>query len=541
MRLDRSSLKTRARVVYGTVAVIGILGVLLSASTFERLLEQRRALADHIDPAALAAQRWLGAYLNQESGVRGYVLSAEPSFLGPYRSGEITAAKEEREVRRLLVGEPALRKLVDTFDARATHWQLDQARPLIGQTSTNGATQVSDKRLRESKVAFDGVRAAYLRLASRLDAARRATRDRLAARSRDLAIFSSSAVALLGFGVAGTWVMLNRWVLLPLARLGADARIVADGDLDHEVSVLGAPEIAALGRDMESMRQRILAEVAVVDTARVRLMEQAADLERSNQELEQFAYVASHDLQEPLRKISGFCQLLERRYKGQLDDRADEYIGFAVDGAKRMQRLINDLLAFSRVGRTTASFLPVDLAAIAAIAVHTMREQIEESGARVDIGPLPTVPGDPTLLEVLIQNLIGNAIKFRGDDPTVVAIRAEPDGDLWQFTCSDNGIGIEPDYAERVFVIFQRLHTRETYEGTGIGLAMCRKIVEFHGGHIHVDLDPDRPGTTIRWTLPATPTETLPATPTETPTETPTATPTGTPTGTPTESAGTIP
>jgi signal transduction histidine kinase len=518
--LDLSSLRTRARVVYGLLALVAIVGSTFGVITFGRVLDQRRRLADHVDPANVAAERWLGAYVDEESGVRGYVLSGEATFLQPYRVGEATARREEANVRKFLADEAALLPLVDRFDRTAERWRRGQAGPLISRTRSAGRLQVSDARLRQSRTEFDRVRGDYLRLARALDDARGDARDSLDRRTAELAAALATALGLLALGIIGTWIMLNRSILGPLGRLGDDAQRVTQGDLEHEIGRLGPREIAELATDMESMRRRILEEVAIVEAARVRLEAQAVDLARSNQELEQFAYVASHDLQEPLRKISGFCQLLERRYAGQLDERADEYIAFAVDGAKRMQRLINDLLAFSRVGRTSASFVPVDLDAVAASALATLQRPIEEAGASVEIGPLPEIPGDPSLLEALVQNLVANAIKFRGDDPPVVTLTAvrssrgaDPEGtpaagsrrpgDEWIFTMRDNGIGIEPAYAERVFVIFQRLHTRDTYEGTGIGLSLCRKIVEFHGGRIWVEPQDDA-GTTIRWTLPVT-------------------------------------
>jgi light-regulated signal transduction histidine kinase (bacteriophytochrome) len=227
------------------------------------------------------------------------------------------------------------------------------------------------------------------------------------------------------------------------------------------------------------------------------------DLQRSNAELEQFAYVASHDLQEPLRKVTSFCQLLQQRYQDQLDDRGSQYIEFAVDGAKRMQGLINDLLAFSRVGRTTEHFAAVDLGTCVAAAVKSLGTAIEESGATVTANSLPVVTCDSGLLTSVFQNLIGNAIKFRADAAPEVRIEAVRDGSFWLFSVTDNGIGIEPRFAERVFVIFQRLHSRETYAGTGIGLALCRKIIEFHGGTIWLDTD-RFPGTRIWFTLPVT-------------------------------------
>jgi light-regulated signal transduction histidine kinase (bacteriophytochrome) len=211
--------------------------------------------------------------------------------------------------------------------------------------------------------------------------------------------------------------------------------------------------------------------------------------------------VASHDLQEPLRKVAGFCQLLEKRYGDQLDERGREYIWFASDGARRMQDLINDLLAFSRVGRNNAAFVPVDLTEVAAEVVEMFAEPIAETGATVDVAPLPTVHGDRRLLAAVFQNLVSNALKFRGEDPPRVDIACERDGDHWSFAVTDNGIGIEPEYADQIFTIFKRLHNKADYEGTGIGLALCKKIVEFHGGRVGVEPGSGG-GSTFTFTLP---------------------------------------
>jgi signal transduction histidine kinase len=212
--------------------------------------------------------------------------------------------------------------------------------------------------------------------------------------------------------------------------------------------------------------------------------ETEAALLRSNTELEQLAYVASHDMQEPLRMVASYLQLLAQRYQGQLDADADEFIGYAVDGAKRMQALINDLLAYSRVGTKARPFQPTDCNEIVDIALGNLLLAIKETGALIRVGPLPRLMGDPSQLRQLFQNLIANAIKFRRAEPPTVDISAEPAGDAWRFRVTDNGIGIAEEYHERIFVLFQRLHGRADYPGTGIGLAICKKIVERHGGEI---------------------------------------------------------
>ena len=233
-----------------------------------------------------------------------------------------------------------------------------------------------------------------------------------------------------------------------------------------------------------------------------RLKAVADDLARSNAELEQFAYVASHDLQEPLRMVASYTQLLARRYAGKLDQDADDFIGFAVDGARRMQELINDLLTYSRAGTRPLERQRVDTGRLVDEIASDLAVAIAEGGASVTHDDLPTVYADPVQLRQLFQNLIANGLKFqRAGVPPHVHVSATPGAGKWTFDVRDNGIGIEPQYIERIFVLFQRLHTRADYPGTGIGLAICKKIVERHGGHIGVQSAPEQ-GTTFWFTLP---------------------------------------
>jgi PAS domain S-box-containing protein len=231
------------------------------------------------------------------------------------------------------------------------------------------------------------------------------------------------------------------------------------------------------------------------------LARQTTELARSNEELERFAYVASHDLQEPLRMVASYTQLLARRYRGKLDADADEFIGYAVNGANRMQQLIRDLLEYSRVGTRGGEFAPVACDEIVAQILGDLAAAIGETGATIVAGALPTVSADRSQLRQLFQNLVENALKYRSDAPPVVHIDASREGDDWHFTVRDNGIGIGPEYAERIFVIFQRLHTQAEYPGTGIGLAVCKRIVERHGGRIWVESQPGE-GATFHFTLP---------------------------------------
>jgi len=232
-----------------------------------------------------------------------------------------------------------------------------------------------------------------------------------------------------------------------------------------------------------------------------KLKQTLAELKRSNSELEQFAYLTSHDLQEPLRMVSSYLQLLERRYKGRLTSDADEFIAYAVDGATRMRKMINDLLDYSRGSTRRKPFQPTKCEAVLERALANLRVVIEESGTVVTHHPLPTVMADDVQLLQLFQNLIGNAIKFRSQEPPRVYVSAEQKGNEWVFSIRDNGIGIDPEYAERIFQVFQRLHSRAEYPGTGIGLAICKKVVERHGGRIWVKSQPGA-GSTFYFTIP---------------------------------------
>ena len=260
--------------------------------------------------------------------------------------------------------------------------------------------------------------------------------------------------------------------------------------------------VAARTAELMQANEQLKVDIAARKQAEYKLDLKAQELARSNEELGRFAYVASHDLQEPLRMVASFTQLLARRYKGKLDADADEFIGFAVDGATRMQQLIQDLLSYSRV-TTKGKALKLTESRIACEnAVKNLGGAIRDSGAKLTLGTLPQVQADTTQLTQVFQNLIGNAIKYcRGGQSPEIKVVATKDGADWVFSVQDNGIGIEPQYFERIFQMFQRLHTRNEYSGTGIGLTICRKIVERHGGRIWVESQPGN-GSTFLFTIP---------------------------------------
>lgn len=255
--------------------------------------------------------------------------------------------------------------------------------------------------------------------------------------------------------------------------------------------------------ELEAANRRLAAESAERKEALDELHRTAAELKRSNQELEQFAYVASHDLKEPLRKIRIYLQLLGQRYAEKLDASANQYIDYAVDAAERMQHLVNDLLTYARVGSRAKPPGVTDSAAVFDQILAQLEPAVRESGAVISRGSLPSVRADAAQLGQVFQNLLGNAMKFRREEaPPEIRVEAERNEENWLFSVRDNGIGIDPQYADRVFVIFERLHTRSEYPGTGMGLAICKKIIERHDGRIWLESEPGK-GSTFKFTLPA--------------------------------------
>jgi signal transduction histidine kinase len=487
-------------IAVGALVFVGVIGTVASVVALNRLSDARLQLADRLDPAAINAAEVLAAMVDQETGVRGYALSGDRGFLAPFNTGRPATRAALDRLDEIARAEDSGQLTADLRAVRATvhDWETQYADVTIRQVES-GAEQARDLGAVEAgKGRFDAFREALGTLQSHLVPARAQARERLdsSARTTLLWVLGTGIVVLLS--VAGVALTLRGVIVRPLGRLADGARRVSGGEYDHRLEGSGALEVVELGEDVDTMRERIVAELAALAAAQ-------EELKRSNAELEQFAYVASHDLQEPLRKVASFCQLLQQRYSGQLDERADQYIGFAVDGAQRMQALINDLLAFSRVGRMERPHTRVDCTALVARVQEDLAQTIAESGAEVRATGLPPVDGDATLLRLVFQNLIGNAVKFRGEAAPVITIDAERDGEMWRFRCADNGIGIDAEYAERIFVIFQRLHPRSAYEGTGIGLAMCRKIVEYHGGRMWLETDGGRdgPGSSFCFTLPA--------------------------------------
>jgi signal transduction histidine kinase len=458
---------------------------------------------DRWQPADSLSQSILADLVNQETGVRGYALTRRPALLTPYLHYRPVERVQEMQLRRLIEGHSELATRLDAVEHAADQWRTNVAEQYIRRVRAGDPTVAVAARSEQAKAAFDRIRRASASLTAGIAVERKRAVD---ARGTAVIFVWSAAGVLVGVTLlAGfiVWRALRTSVLGPIEALAVQARLVAGGDIEREIVGSGPPEIRALGADVDFMRSRIASELESVEQARAVLAERSDDLARSNADLEQFAYVASHDLSEPLRKVANFCQLLERQYSAQLDDRARQYIAFAVDGAKRMQILISDLLAFSRVGRTTEEFVPVDTAETVTRAISTLEDAITETGAQIEQGHLPVVHGDPTLLTALFQNLIGNAVKYHDPDVTPhVRISAGRHDDLWLFTVADNGIGIDPQYAERIFTIFQRLHLRDQYGGTGIGLALCRRIVEFHRGKIWL-AETVGPGATFQFTIPS--------------------------------------
>ena len=492
------------------MGVVVLAGAITGSVLVNQTDDVSRTLIDEIQPARVASYRLQTAVRDQETATRGYAITTDRQFLEPYFDGMSDERAAVDTIRSRLASRPELIADLDAVEQAVANWRASYAEPLIASVKPGGVSAIDPATIDRGQVEFDEIRRLFDVQSAHLTTVRdqgvadldvvRGWRDRVLVAM--VVTFFVTAILLA--------ILVNRAVTRPLAQLAESCRRITEGEFDEKIVPHGPKDIRIIATDVEDMRRRILADLEATRTARELLAEQTEELRRSNAELEQFAYVASHDLQEPLRKVASFCQLLEKRYGDQLDERGIEYIGFAVDGAKRMQVLINDLLTFSRVGRFNSTDTNVSTDDALDVAIDNLTTAIEESGAEVvRTGPLPEVIGDATLLAMLWQNLIGNAVKFRKPDvpPRVViecvAGAGEHDGE-WAFTVTDNGIGIGEEFVDKVFVIFQRLHAREEYSGTGIGLALCKKIVEHHGGTIWIDTS-YTDGTQFRFTLPVKP------------------------------------
>ncbi|MCR8693303.1 CHASE3 domain-containing protein [Rhodococcus pyridinivorans] len=516
---SRLAVQSWFQLAFALLAVFAVVGSIVGGIFIQRTVQITDEVTERIQPAMTQAFNLQTALLDQQTAVRGYALTTEPVFLGPYRAGQENQQVALDRLRVLLAEHPDLLADIDTIEAAAAQWRTQYAEPIIDTVVPGEPRPVDPALAEQDRLAFGEIRSMFAQENNALSSVLAEELDELAeSRTIRNSVLIAMVITFILTGLA-TVVLVHNLVAVPLARLRrASRRVALEENFYQHIYPQGPKDIRALALDVETMRGRIadaLADSRKQQTLLAKQTEdldsQAEELRRSNTELEQFAYVASHDLQEPLRKVASFCQLLEKRYGDVLDDRGRQYVEYAVDGAKRMQVLISDLLAFSRVGRVHDAYVRVDLGRPLEKALFNLSASVEESQARIERpDDLPELTGDPTLLTMLWQNLVGNAIKFRHPDRTPVIriecekVEDESDGPQWHFCVTDNGIGIDSEYAEKVFVIFQRLHPRDDYQGTGIGLALCKKIVEYHAGRIWVDTeygDTHTEGTRICFTL----------------------------------------
>jgi signal transduction histidine kinase len=518
-RFTGVSMRRRLARLLGAVAAMLVIALAVAVLA----LVQSRSLHAQADGpyyrALVDGERAVLALGDAEASLRAYRATCDDAALEPWTraigsSGSITLLSDVE--RRELASDAEVTLASEDAMERTEAWLAEYAEPVVaavgaapsGQLACRTALLRTAPSSAEGRALFESAHTAVVRYLAVLSAQRDEIVGTLAVWEQVL--LGAVATLVLVVVLMGTmmWLALEGWVIRPLTELTAAVRVVSSGVLGREIRPAGTGEVALLAMHVETMRRELVHQVEEirlshqeVENAHDLLSDKTRELERSNRDLEQFAYVASHDLQEPLRKVASFTQLLQKRYGGSLDERADQYIEFAVDGAKRMQRLIQDLLSFSRVGRTGVPREDVELEGVLASALSELSERIEETGAQIVHDPMPGVHGERALLQQLFVNLVGNSLKFRDPD-RVPAVRIEVRSMRahWEISVVDNGIGIDAQYAERVFVIFQRLHSREEYAGTGIGLSLVKRIVEYHKGRIWIEPAAGG-GTIVRFTL----------------------------------------
>ncbi len=445
-----------------------LLVAILSYLSLKRTVEDRQWVT-HTYQVLEKLDDLHSSIIDTETGTRNYIADPQESFVDAFQKGKERAEEQFNQVRQLTADNPNQQQALDSLDLlikgrMAELSERMKARREGGPQAALSAIQASSGKglMNQIRQVIVGMRVEE----NRLLVLRSGTLEASSQKTR-VAIVTGEALGFFLLFLAGQ---------------------VTYGEMKKRA--VAEEQVRKLNKDLEGRISERTKELA----------ERARDLERSNQELQQFAYVASHDLQEPLRTISSFTQLLGKRYAAQLDDKAREFIGFAVDGSKRMQTLIDDLLAFSRVGTQGKPLVPIKCDAALDRVLKSLRTIIETSGAVITRGELPVVLADENQLCQLLQNLITNAIKFRGQSAPRINVSAERLGAQWKISVQDNGIGIASEHNERIFIIFQRLHTKTQYPGTGIGLAICKKIVERQGGRIWVEPSPEG-GSTFHFTI----------------------------------------
>lgn len=499
--MSSPALSRRLLKSFGVLLLLLLLLLGFSAYTFDRLV-QANAWNVHTYRVLLATHSLGETLFTLDAGVRGYLVSKDESMLRSYRSGLATYAQNFDALNELTRDRDSQQRRLQKLNALQRNWVRNQLETVIAQRRT-----ISDPA---QGILLAGNTAAPRRqslsqMRAIIGAIEDTEQNLLQQRTQQQQRLSEWARFTLLTGGAFS-------VLLTASLAGLAAR--SSSRLDEANAQLQAEKgrVEASNAQLTRANTQLEDEIAQRRAAEERLQRSVSELQRSNAELEQFAYVASHDLQEPLRAVGGCVQVLQRRYEGKLDARADQFIQHAVDGAQRMQNLINDLLAYSRVGTKGKAFEAAEGEKLWTGVLQSVSVAVRESGALVTHDALPTFTCDSGQIAQVLQNLLSNAIKFRGQAPPRIHLScrrddgasSQPGDDAWVFSLSDDGPGIEAQYFERIFVMFQRLHTRVEYPGTGIGLAICKKIIERHGGKIWVQSEAGR-GSTFSFSLPVNP------------------------------------
>ncbi|MEW6497319.1 MAG: CHASE3 domain-containing protein [Cyanobacteriota bacterium] len=458
-----------------TLTGLGVASAILlsiNALSYWSVIKNKEA-SDLVTQSRKRAQKLesvLSTLKDAETGQRGYLLTGQESYLKPYNIAVKTIAQQIKELEKLTAAYPSQQQQIKRIEPLVVA-KLAELKQTIDLRKNRGFdAAVKTVLTHEGQQLMEQIREQFQQLQVENN---QQFQQRLERREKDTRRLQ---------------YILSGGILLNLLAFYLVYRAIQQEMIKRRQAE------ASLQQLNEELEYRVQERTAQLKDAN-------ANLIRSNQELEQFAYVASHDLQEPLRAVNSYAQLLARKYQGNLDAKADKYINYLVEGATRMQQLINDLLEFSRVGTRGKELGLIDCEKLLSQVLQNLKVAIAENNAVITHDSLPTVMGDETQLLQLFQNLISNAIKFRREEPPQVHISVQQGEKEWRFAVRDNGIGMESEYFDRIFTIFQRLHSKSEYPGTGIGLAVCKKIVERHGGRIWVESQLGS-GTGFYFTLP---------------------------------------